>query len=415
MGILLFILCAVVSAIFFTFSQSSNSENIIPFSGNLFIEAAIFLCLGIVFFIYFSDFWKKEKAQEDQEESGINWWELGIFIKNIFKNYLYYIGFIFFYLSFYFILQSFDFGSFAMFVFIVNIIIALCFFITDKFFIFKDFVKINTILFSLLYIWFYFYIFFTGNNFFTSLDFVNSICIVIYFIMTLRFERVLLKQENLDTALTCYFSIYTAIFLLFYTNLFFFSLPFTITLLWTLLWTLLFVLTDKISYLSKSSHSLRIIALMFFYISAGTGVYYILYDSWSFIVIVLLIFLLFANYLVHKWYQNYVSFSVSFLLFLFLFSYLFFNVFYVGDYKDILLIANYSVIAFSLVFYTYYTKLQYIHDYYFFHIFWYTVNIFWIVLFFFFSWFDIFHIGILFLINSIFVFLSYYKLNSLEK
>ena len=117
---------------------------------------------------------------------------------------------------------------------------------------------------------------------------------------------------------------------------------------------------------------------------------------------------------VHNKYQNYISLCFSFLGSFFLIYFLFFRYFYVGEYKNFILLSLFLLLAFGVLVYTYMKTLKNTPDYYFFHIFSYLINIFWVISFFVLSDFHILYLWIILLLESIFIFMSYYKLNSLK-
>ena len=164
-----------------------------------------------------------------------------------------------------------------------------------------------------------------------------------------------------------------------------------------------------------SKKILKTLSLIFLYIASFSGMFFLFQEAFSFIVYICLLFSGTFNYLIHRHYQNYISFSISFWVLFFLFSYSFFEVFYTGEQKNFLLIINFFLVSFSMLLYTYFFKLKYLYDYFFVHIFAYIVNLFWVFSFLYFVGFDILYLWVILLLESIFVFLSYYKLNSLQR
>ena len=177
-------------------------------SWNLIVETLLFFTVWLFLFFYFfnSGIWKSD-FQKDWF-----WFNKDIFKKWLslfFKKYLYYIGFIFFYFWVYFIFESMEIGDFWHFIFFVNLLIGVLFFIIKKLFIFRDFIKINTILFSFYYIFSYIYFFFTGDEVFSWIDFLNSFLVLLFFIISIYFDKKILGKQFGDTALVSYFFVYS--------------------------------------------------------------------------------------------------------------------------------------------------------------------------------------------------------------
>jgi len=415
MRFILAILCFIFSGIFYFFSSFFSENTIKSFSWNLTFETLFFLILGIFFFFYFGT-WKKTlyDNEEKQKKSYINWNSIWKITKKFFKKYLYYFGFLFFYTAIYFIFFSFEWGTFSYFIFALNIIVLSLFFITNRLFILKDFLKVNTVVFSFIYIIFFIYIFLTKNNFFITIDFINSLWIILLFIIFLWSKNFQKKHKENDPMLISYFSFYSLIFGTFYIDYILKSPLLSISIFSFFLGIILFYLPQISKFFLWSKKYLRTIGILFLYISSFYSIIYI-FQEWvqSFLLFSLIIGIFF-HMRVHFLYQNYISLIFGFLNFFFLFSYFFFTYFYIWEQKDMLFLINYMILAFSFIFYTYINTAKYLYDTYFIHIFSYIVNVFWVVGFFVFSEIHIFNLWIIMLLESIFVFLSYYKLYFLK-
>lgn len=411
MRFLLFFLCLCFSGIFFLFTKLPSAS--IPWEsllGNTLFESLFFLVLWFVLFFYFSSGSPYNYDNDrDSKLPYINWRTLWKYIFTFFRQHLYQLWCILFYISIYLIFSSFETPYFSYLIFFLNILVFSLFFLTDRFFILKDFLKINTILFSFIYILFYVYILASGKNFFTTIDFVNSFSILGLFGLLLSFAHPKERKTQSDPVLVSYFSLYIALWWVFYMSYITNSILLSFSLFLFIIWVVLFYLPEKVFFLKNSRKNLRHIGLIFLYISAIFSMIFS-YISWENILILLTLLLwIWIHYNVHRLYQNYISFFFSFLNFFFLYCYIFFIYFY--GWQEILLITNFFIVSFSFVIYTYFNTQKYIYDTYFIHIFSYIVNLFGVTLFLVFSDFNIFNLWVILLLESMFIFLSYYKLN----
>ena len=154
---------------------------------------------------------------------------------------------------------------------------------------------------------------------------------------------------------------------------------------------------------------------MFLYISCIFGIIFTsLENNINIFIFLILAYGVAFNFDVHKRFQNYVSLCFSFIWSFFLTYFLFFRYFYTWTHKEIVFVSIFLLIAFWVIVYTYMKPMKHIQDYYFFHIFSYLINIFWVISFFVLVDFHILYLWIILLLESIFIFMSYYKLNSLK-
>lgn len=420
MGILLFLVSAIFSLIFYNFFLISKGESL--FSGaistpyefqsffwNIAIESSVFLVLAVFFLYSFSSF-KTIWIQK----ANISWWDVRNIWQVFLKDYLYYIWFFLFYSAVYLIFKNFWITNFGFFVLFINIIILSLFLVTNKFFIFKDFIKINTILFSLAYIWSYIYIFLTGNNFFTFIDLLNSLFILIFFILSISWDRYILRNSDSDKWLLIYLFVYWFLFISFYLYYIIESVSLIFSLTSFLFFLLIFSLAIKVSFFQNNRKLLKYLGLIFLYLSCIFAMIFTLKNGMNIFVFLILGYGIAFNFDVHNKFQNYISLFFSFLWSFFLFYFIFFRYFYIWDYKDFILLFLFLGLAFGILIYTYITSLKNIPDYYFYHALSYFINIFWVISFFILSDFDILYLWIILLLESIFIFMSYYKLNWLK-
>lgn len=416
MWILLFLISAIFSFIFYFFFDLSTARTLISdnrfisqyfqsISWNLLIETLTFLLIGVVFLFLFSTlFESKEK------------WESIPYVKNFFKDnfktILYYVWFIFFYISLYLILKDLSF-DFSYIILTVNILILTWFFLTKKFFIVWDLLKINTIIFSSIYIFLYLLIFITHSNNFIFIDFLNSLLIFTSFFVVLYNEKVLLKK-NSDSWFIMHLFIYIFLFISYYFSQVFDSLSFIFCVLAFLLNFYIFFFLKKIKFFKSSLLTLKIIWVFLSYISIMAWIYYLLTSSFNILIVAIIAYLSFLNFKVHKLYENYISFSFFAAGFYFLLFYLYYNIIYLVNFNDIYFSTYAFIICFSSVLSTYIYKFEWIYDYYFMYIVSGIVNILATIFFFYTNSFDLLNLWIILLLDSIIIFLSYNKLKQIE-
>lgn len=391
----------------------SSSDTIVIQSifWNLIYEVILFFIIGLFLFFYFTSFKKEEKIQPTEHvevKTHSN-------ITKILQYFSYYIGFILFYLSVYLISSSFDFITFSTFIFIINILIYLLFFASKFSKISKDFLRINSILFSLFYIINYVYIIIIDQNYFVFIDFINTFLILLIFPTLLYHDKKIAKKDNFDYATLVHFSVYVLSVFLFY---FYFyvlhqNLIFWMSFIATLFGIIWFEILPKVHFLHKDKIILRYIGIIMSYLGI---IFWIIYLSFSFSIIILAILLLqiFYHFYIHKKYTNYIS--------LFLWVFLFYYVIYyivlyyeILDFKSIFFLVLGLILSFISVIFTYIFKAKILLDYYIIHLFAHIVNIVSIINFLIFNKVEILHIWVLLLLESIYFFLSYNKLNPQKK
>lgn len=381
---------------------------------NLIIETVFFILVWIMFFLYFSPSVKKEEKKVSiKNELLIKYSQINF--KEIFMKFLnkfsYYIGFILFYISLYFVSLWLEI-KFLNFILILNILVILWFFLSKFNDFARIFLRINSIIFSFLYIFLYLYIFFTNNNFFSIVELFNSILIIFSFLILLYFNKKNILKNKYDNIILTHFIIYLFFVFLFYTNYYLFEsdLFFSLIIQSSIFWVLLFEFLPKNKYLINNKLILKYIWILFSYLSTVLSFIFILID-FNKIVFLLLIFYIFYNYYIHFKYVNYISF------FLFIFGLYFIIVYSLNYFFGILyntLIFLIFSIAFSyfLILFTYLKNFKILFDIYFLHFFSYFINIISILVFIFtnFSNLTFTYIGFLLFFESLYFFISYNRL-----
>ncbi|MDD5769346.1 MAG: hypothetical protein PHE25_00110 [Candidatus Gracilibacteria bacterium] len=387
--------------------SGSNTIIIQSIFGNLIFEVIIFFIIGIFLFFYFSGSKKEEKILKEQiitKNSFLNF-------TKIFKFFSYYIGFILFYLSMYLITKSFSIFSFSFFILIINIIIFSVFFISKLSSISKDFLRINSIIFSIFYIINYIYIIIIDNNYYNLIDFINSFLILLIFPILLYHDKKIAKKDYFDYSTLVNFSIYIFVVFLFYFYFYLFhqNLIFWISFISTLFGMIWFEILPKINFLKNDKIVLKYIGIILTYVGIIFGIIYLSF-KFSYIILFILTIQTFYNLYIHKKYTNYVSLFLGVFLFFFLIYYIIIH-FNIIDYKSIQFLIFSLILSFSGIIFTYIVKIKRMLDCYIIHLFSHIFNIIGIVLFFIFNRFEILNIGILLLLESVYFFISYYKLN----
>lgn len=383
---------------------------------NLLFEVIIFFLIWILLFFYFSKSSPKtdEVKEEDIEEkpSILNKKDLLI----LSKKFSYYIWFVLFYISFYLISLGFPIISFSFFILIINIVIYIIFFASNFSSLSRNFLKINLIIFSFFYLLNYFFILFTNNNYFTIVDFINSFLILLIFPTLLYFDKQKDKKERFDNTLLVNFSFYIFWVFLFYFYYYLFhqNLVFWICVISTFFWIIWFEYLPKINLFKKDKITLRYIWIALTYIWIVFWLIYLWFFDFSIFVLLVLAIQSFYNLYIHKKYSNYISLFLSQFIIIFLFYYVIIN-FNLIDYKSFHFLVLGLILSFLIIIYTYIAKFKEFFSYYVIHSFSHIINIFSIIIFFVFNDFDITYTWILLLLESIYFFLSYYKLYPSKK
>lgn len=166
---------------------------------------------------------------------------------------------------------------------------------------------------------------FSWNLLIESFVFVLIAIIFLYFFSNLK-ENGTKKLQSYKTEIF-YFAFYTI--LVFY--IYFFSKNINtsqiIIIILFIIWDSTFNHISNIHALIKQKSNLRYFWLIINYVVTGLTIFYI-YSKWAaFIPLIIIIFNIFFNFLIHKKYTNYVSLFISILSALFLIFYLWFSLF----------------------------------------------------------------------------------------
>ncbi len=421
MNFLLFLISILFSFIFYSFHNlwllgnflSDSKYKYFNFtdsslSWNLLYESLIFLIIGFCFFIFFSSLFERKINTEDNPYVK-NW------LKSNFKIILYYTGFILFYVSIYMILKDLNF-DFSYIILFVNTLIIVLFLISKKFFILADLLKINTVIFSSIYIFLFLEVFILKDYVFLILDFINTFVILISFFISLYSDKVILKKKS-DSFSMLHFFLYLFFFICFYFNIVFDNISFIFSIFGFLLNITVFNLLNRIEFLKNSKKTLRVVGIFFSYVSIVSWIYFLLNYELLYLellIIGILFYLSFFNFKIHKLYENYTSFIFFFISFYFNIYYLYYNYIYLVSYNDLNLVFYSFTITLLTVLSTYVHKYKRIYDYYFIYTFGLVLSLLSTFYFFYTNTFDFLSLWIILLLDSIMIFLSYNKLRKIE-
>lgn len=397
----------------------SNSETLVlqSFFWNLLYEIIFFFLVAISLFIFFSKVenespsWPKIK---EKKEKKLDFWSIFSYVNIIIilKKSSYYLWFFFFYLSLFLISEGLEIFNFSFFILFLNIIIFIFFFLSKHSEFSQKFLKINSICFSLFYLINYVFIIITWENTFDTIDFINGILILWIFPILLYYDKILHKRSYLDFALLSHYSIYIFWFIVFYLSQLtvWENLVFWITLVLALLWAVWFEVLPKISLFQKNLVHLRYIGIIFTYLWIFFWIIYF-FHWFSYILLFILIWQVVYNFFIHKNYTNYISFVFSlftlyYLIFIIIFHFEIFS-FASSGFSLFLLFLSFIWIGI-----TYGISFQHTLDKYIIHIFSHLINILGVWVFLYVNSFAILYIWLILLLESMYFFLSYYKLNS---
>lgn len=421
MNFLLFFISLFFSFVFYVFHNLELLWNILSdnkfqyynftsssITGNLLYESLIFLVIGLLFFVLFSSLFENKWNKEDNQY--IKKW-----LKSNFKIIIYYTGFILFYVSIYMILKDLNF-DFSYIILFVNVLIISLFLISKKFFILADLLKINTVIFSSIYLFFFTEIFILWDYIFLLLDYVNTGIIIISFAIVLYSDKVILKKKS-DSFLLLHFFLYLFFFISFYFNILFDNISFIFSVFAFLLNIIVFHLLKKIEFFKNSKITLKVVGIFFSYISIISWIYYLLIYERIYaelIIMIILFYLSYFNFKIHKKHENYTSFIFFFISFYFDLFYFYYNYVYLINKNDLNLVFYSFWVSLLTVLSTYIYKFKRIYDFYFIYFISLIISILSTFYFFYTNTFDFFSLWTILLLDSIMIFLSYNKLRKID-
>lgn len=370
------------------------------------IETIIFFVVWMLFFVYFFSI----KITHQKEEKGETIVHISIrALWNFLDRFSFYFGSILFYLSLYFLWRYFSI-HFSYIIFGVSFFITSSFFLSHKSSFVYDLFKTNTNLFSLIYMILYSYIIIENNNFFMLIDFINSISIIAAFVVLMYYNKA--KNKKLDSVVLVYFFVYLFAVLLFYAYIYILqrNLLYWLSFLSLGYWWILFLWLPSVKLFQKKSYLLRLIWILFIYLGNVLSIIYLVTYWFNYSLCALLLLSIGFNYYTHTLYRNYISFLLSVFTLIFLIYYFLIHFGIITSYKSLAVLITSIIISIALVTCTYIIKLKLKYDYYLIHCLSYTINIISTLLYLLTNPFNSVTIWVIFLIDSIYFYLSYFKL-----
>jgi len=387
----------IFSIIFYIFSQ--------------YIESIFFLVVWIVMFFYFSPlyFWKQSTKPSILSKMKISKDSLKKTIP-LFQKTAYLIAFLFFYISLYWISYSFWGELFPYFILILSLLLILLFFVFIK----KQKPVINLIyrsnflVFSFLYL-----ILFTKklvyNELIDNIFIINSSLSLFWLITTVMLDNLMNKIKKYW--FYSYFLSYLNIFILFYIR-YYFKIPYELlfSYLFFILWVFYFEFISKIKIFKKFELNSKYYWLFLNYIVSiiAFTFLFLYFNFWHFVI--LLFWWLIFNYSVHIRYKNYISLCVTLLSIILLYIK---NFIPLNPSDFVMFIIMIYILPALFVWYSYIFENKHEYDNYFIHFSALLFSLVSIISYFIISKdFQVLHISIIFLLQSILLFSSFAKLKA---
>jgi hypothetical protein len=419
MKFLIFLLWIIFYFIFFLFSlEKWNSYNSLLWS--LFIEAHIYIATSLIFLFFLFISRRAQKEISPLGDDDENWYQLNItrndilkFVWKFFTQFAYILAILLFYLGIWLMFQSIVWSFHIPIMFLLfNILVLWLFFIEHKFMVFQDFLRINTGIISIYYIFIHIYYILGGSIALWFYDIVNIVLLFVLFYFFLRTERKSQYKYIMQSYVIAFIFLEVLVVLKY-----FFS--FEPTLYSFMSWVfamIFFVFPQQLNQQFKIhiflSRIWGIVFSYFFLIFLSIS----LFDINLWVIILCLVSFLISLILLefHKKFENYVALlwasygSFIWLLWLFL---AFLNQDFIEHYITIFL---YFISLIYLIF-DVVRKKSYVYDSYFFHVFSLLVNLSCLISFFFFIDFSILNTGLFLIAESLYFFYSYFSLRKTFK
>lgn len=398
MSILLFVICFVYAGIFYVLwgEEGLSASSFFP---STIYNSILYLAIWGMFAYFFSSYWVRLSSEKISEKKDLEYYKSRT--RDLLVEYGHYISYVFFYIWVFIVASILPWVYFSYCLFFTNIFVLL-FFAAFRHTEFSfDFLRVNQIIFSMIYIYSYVYIMITGNNFFGFIDFINSFLLIWSFFWSMYLSHALRK----DSLFIWNVYLYLYVFILFYSSFLFennyvFLSIVNIAIAYIAIW-----LAQKTEKNQLDPKKIRAFGLLSWYIWSLVWAYSLIVFWENIWIYTALIFSVILNFVFHGKYQNYISLFFS----LFIFSILLF----VPSFWNISGAYNFIFILFYsyfLVASTYFFQKKYAQDYYFIHWISYIYNI-WAVVFFIVYYSPSFlQLALLMFLEFFFMFLSYYRL-----
>ena len=382
------------------------------FSSYSFFSLA-FLITGFILFFYFYFVAGRDKTS-NEDEASIDIESAKKALVGFFQNNLYYIGFILLYMAAYFLIGPFVWYDFSYLIFIISFLILILFFISEKFSLFRDLIKINIILFSLYYIILFIYSFISQSYSFWIIDFLNQIFILSFFILGIYNDKTLLAKNTSDNGLIWYGLSYSLLFFVFYLSKAGFSPLLWFIYIGSIASVLLKYFTINFAILSGNKPIIKYLSLFFWYIALLSALLYFSIYSFHILVFGCLLYLIYDNIIIHINYQNYVSLLLGLAAGCYLYFYFYSHNLIHYEIGGYVLLCWSFLLYFGFILGWYVYRFSYPRDYYFIYIPIYILSIVSSIYFLAVYKFELFNFWVILFLEAILTFLIYYKFNNLK-
>jgi len=425
MGYLFLLISLIYAWVFYMLSQVYTARNLL-------IEAAWFAVFWVISFIFFLSSWKKKKQNIVEEEDDFDdedelekKWKFSLeniiskeTMQDLLYSFSYYIGFSMLYIWLYFIGKNYNI-EISQIILGISSLTIIGFLLVPNNKMWYDFLKINSILFSLIYIFYYINIIINNNQVFSLVDIWNSLLIILWFWILLFYSNSknedLWFSDGIDLVIFRYFFVYLFSIIYFYSYFYLFKADvyFWLSVISVFYSFFLFEIFTRFNLFKKYYVSLRILWIIFLYFWTLVGIWYLLFVWKNLAIIISLAFSALFNYFIHHRYQNYISFGIAWFSMLFIWYYILLNILNL-DYKafDFFVISLFT--SFAVVFINYIAKFKYREDYYFISFVSYFINIVSLILFFMYTPLSWFNLWVVLVLDSVYFFASYHKLKQIN-
>ena len=402
MYILFFVINLIFAALFFLYPSEYWWPKI--------IESIFFLIIWALMFFYFSPFYFWKNKESEVFEDKISLKEKAKKIIPMFQKLSYIIAFLFFYSSLYWISYSFWGSLFPYFTLAISSALFIIFlsFLKNQKMVANLIFRSNFMVFSFINI----LLFVKHLAYSDQIEYIftiNSSLSLIWMLSTLVFDNLMEKYKK--NAFYVYFLTYLYFFAFFYIRYYFHVSYYLLGLyLWFILWVMYFDFLTKWKKLAKYDVISKYYWIFLNYIVCLFAlVYLFIWDNiWA--ILLILIWQVLFHFVAHYRFKNYISFVFVLLSLIFLYT----KIFMPLRYFDFLYMLFFIyLLPFVYIWYSYVIKNFHEYDNYFIHFLAIFFSVISIMLYFGYSKdFEILHISVIFLLQSILLFWSFVKLKS---
>lgn len=413
MKILLLLLGLSFFFIFFLFSGIDVKNGLFS---SLFLEAQIYFFIAVLSVLGIT--WLPSFRFHDPSEKESRWLskyyvsrkDFLSYLKTFFWQYVYYIGISLFYISLFLLLQVFIWSIDIPLIFLCfNILVFFLYFFQNKFPLFQDFIRVNTLIISLFYIFKSIQYTLWYTWWFHMVDLINIAWVFVLFYLFISSS----KEKYYISTITNYAFVF---FFLQFCNVYvyvFSNSLFWITFLSFFFASVCLILTSPIAKtFSASLSQVRGWGLSLSYIFLLLNVYYFYIDGIQPFMFLLASWITgIILFMFHDRFENYVALSFASLAVSFSFSSLYFYVI-PKSLEFPMLFTLFFILSIFFLVGNKFSKNIHHYDKYFSRLFSIGVNIIWVICFFFFVDVTILKISFLLFWECIYFFYGYYNFRS---